>query len=94
MEETINEQKVFNITFVGVDYWNRPVYKIEDMDVYIGSTSTLFPDANIAPNGSKEEIDAYFKDNIDELVIFGDSFDDDQDPLGTRIKKEIKLNII
>jgi hypothetical protein len=94
MNDIIEQIKTLNISFVGIDFWSRPVYKVEDMNVYIGSLDTLFPDAVIAPNGSKEEIDTYFKTHIEELVIFGNSFDDDQDPLGTKIKKNIKLNIL
>ena len=94
MKSTIKQTNTRNITIVRINYWSRPVYKVENMNVYVGSLDTLFPDAKIAPNGSKEEIDAYFKEHIEELVIFGNSFDDDQDPLGTRVKKNIKLNII
>jgi len=86
--------KELNIKFEGIDYWSRPVFKVQDMNVYVGSLTTLFPDKEIAPNNTKEEIDSYFKKNIEELVIFGDTFDEDQDPLGTNIKKELKINII
>ena len=94
MSTTIEQSKVLDITFEGIDFWSRPVYKVQDMNVYVGSLTTLFPNKDIAPNGSKEEINAYFKKHIEELVIFGDSFDDDQDPLGTNLKKNIRLNIV
>lgn len=92
---TINKERIkeINLKFHGIDFWNRPVYKVQDMNVYIGSTDTLFPDKVIAPNNTIEEINAYFKNNITELVIFGSTFDE-HDPLGTNIKKNIKLNII
>jgi hypothetical protein len=82
-----------NIKFKGVDWWGRPVYKVEDKEVYIGSTDTIFPDKEIAPNGTEEEINNYFRNNLDELVIFGTTFNED-DPLGTKIKNTIQLIII
>lgn len=80
------------LKFVGVDYWSRPVYKVEDMKLYVGSLNTLLPDKKVAPNGTTKEINEYFRNNIDEIVIFGSTFDDG-DPLGTRIKKELKIII-
>lgn len=93
MEKTETMKKITNIdiTFVGIDFWNRPVYKVHNMDVYIGSLDTLFPHPEYG--NTPQDIDNYFKNNLDELVIFGNTFDE-QDPLGTRIKKSIKLNII
>ena len=87
-------QTILDIEFAGIDCWSRPGYKVQTMNVYLGSTDTLFPNKDIAPNGAKEEIDAYFRENIDELVIFGDSFDDDQDPLGNKVGTKFKLNIV
>ena len=83
-----------DIKFKGIDYWSRPVYEVIDKNVYIGSLETLFPDKEIAPNNTKEEIDNYFREHLDELVIFGSTFDEDEDPLGTKLKKEIIINII
>ena len=82
---------VKDIKFYGVDWWGRPVYKIQDMEVFVGSTDTLFP--HPVHGNTSEDINAYFKKNLDELVIFGSTFDE-HDPLGTPIKKELKLNII
>jgi len=82
--------KIIDIVFKGIDDWNRPVYKVIDMNVYIGDVNKLFNWRT-----PKEEVDAYFKtdDNIDCLVIFGSTFNE-HDPLGTNIKKGIKLNIL
>lgn len=88
------ETKTLNITFVGIDFWGRPGYKVEDMNAYVGSVDTIFPNKDIAPNGTKEEIDTYFKEHLNELVLFGSTFDEDHDPLGTKVKKTIKLNIL
>lgn len=84
----MTETKILNIKFKGIDDWNRPVYKVIDMNVYIGDVNKLFN-----WNTSKEEVDAYFKNDSDGLVIFGSTFNK-HDPLGTNLKKEIKLNIL
>lgn len=77
-----------DIVFAGIDWWGRPGYKVVGKNVYVGSVDKLFS------NTTKEEVDAYFKEHLDELVIFGTTFNEDDDPLGTRIKKDIKINII
>ena len=77
------------ITFKGIDFWSRPVYKVKDMNVYVGSVDTLCN----STFRDKADLDAYFKKHLDELVIFGSTFDED-DPLGTPIKKSININII
>lgn len=89
-----NKVKEINLEFVGVDFWSRPVYKWQDKEVYIGSVDTLLPDDKVAPNGTTEEINAYFREHLDELVLFGTSFDSEEDPLGSRINKDIKINIV
>jgi len=83
--------EVINIKFHGVDFWSRPVYKIENKELYLGSLDTLFPSDEHGK--TKKDIDNYFKKNLDELVIFGSTFDE-HDPLGTKVRKEIKLNIL
>jgi hypothetical protein len=66
---------IIPVKFRGYDDWNRPVYYNKDLHSYFGSTCTLFPDKTIAPNGTVEEVNKYFKDNIAELEYFGTSFD-------------------
>lgn len=90
MSTKVKSIKEYNIKFKGVDDWNRPVYKVQDLEVYIGDTDNLFNWGD-----SKETIDAFYKkdDNIKCLCIFGSTFNK-HDPLGTNIKKNIKLNII
>jgi len=80
--------KEINITFHGIDYWNRPVYKLEDKEVYVGGLDKLF-----GYKDTVNDINEYFRANMDELVVFGSTFDEDHDPLGTSIKKSIKLII-
>lgn len=67
--------------FEGVDYWGRPVFKSTTSDTRIGSLDIIFPNKEIAPNNTEEEIVNYFKNNKDKLCLFGTTFDED-DPLG------------
>jgi len=82
-----------DLKFKGIDFWSRPVYKVVDKNAYIGSVDILFPNRKIAPNNTIEEINEYFRNNLDQLCIFGSTFDED-DPLGTPVKKSIKINIL
>jgi len=83
--------KTITVEFEGVDFWSRPVYKDVNTIVRYGSVNTLFPDTKIAPNGTKEEINAFFRENIEDLVYFGSSFD--CEPNGG-MPSHYKLNII
>jgi hypothetical protein len=85
--EKLTNKSVRIIKFEGVDYWGRPVYKVNGLNVYIGDTETLWY------GKSKTEIDNYYKQHLNALVIFGNTFDDG-DPLGIKIKESIKLIII
>ena len=82
--------KHYNIKFKGVDDWNRPVYRIQGLNVYIGDVNNLFDWGS-----TKEQVDTFYltDDNIKCLCIFGSTFNK-HDPLGTSIKKDIKLTII
>ena len=86
------------IQFIGIDKWNRPVYKViktsgmfvsedkKQRKIYYGSVDKLFND-----DATKEEVDNYFKDNLDELEFFGNHFG--CEPMGGRTKN-LKLIII
>ena len=78
--------------FEGVDYWSRPVFRAINSDIRIGSLDILFPNKEIAPNGSVNEIASYFKVNKDALCLFGTTFDED-DPDGGNINPN-KFEII
>ncbi len=78
--------------FEGIDYWSRPVFKATTSDTRIGSLDILFPNKEIAPNNTKEEITNYFKNNKNKLYLFGDTFDE-HDPLGSKINPN-KFEII
>lgn len=57
------------IKFKGIDDFGRPIYKHINSNTYFGSTITLFDyGVNI------EDIDKYFKHNLQELEYFGESF--------------------
>ncbi len=81
-------RETINIKFKGIDDWNRPVYKVQEYNVYIGDVDKLFE-----WEATKEDVDSYFKDNLRNLCIFGNKFNEG-DPLGTNLKKDIKINII
>lgn len=77
----------YDIKFKCIDDWNRPIYKVQHLSVYLVDVNHLFD-----WSATKEEVDEYFKDHLNDLVIFGSSID--CDPLGTKLKANIKLNII
>ena len=64
----------FVIKFRGVDDFNRPVFKVVDSAIYLGSTTTILPDLKKFPNGTKEEINEYFRNNQHEIEFFGNKF--------------------
>lgn len=76
-----------NIKFVGIDYWNRAIYKIENINVFIGNVNKLFD-----LNSNKNKVDSYCKMHLNQFIIFGNKFD--CEPLGTPIKNNIILKII
>ena len=74
------------ITFVGIDGWNRPIFKVIDKKEYYGSVTKLFDF-----DSTLDVVLNYFQDHIDELEYFGTSFD--CEPQGG-INPNIKLKII
>jgi hypothetical protein len=87
---TKGDPNLYNIKFKGIDDWNRPVYKVLGLNVYIGDVNNLFN-----WDTPKETVDDFYKkdDNIKCLCIFGSTFNK-HDPLGTNLKKDIILNIV
>ena len=81
-----------NIEFVCIDEWSRPIYKYVDRNIYLGSVDILFPNKEIAPNNTVEEINKYFQEHPEEFVYFGTSIDDD--PYGGKFKEEVKFVIV
>ena len=75
------------ISFKGIDYFNRPVYYSDDLNMYFGSLDTLYD-----YNTSKEEINAYIASNINELLFFGYTFN--CEPNGSKLNPKYKLKII
>ena len=80
-----------SLKFHSIDFWGRPIYKVQELNVYICSVDIIFPNKDIAPTNSIKEINKFFRKNLDKLVIFGSSIDGD--PLGTPIKKNLKIII-
>jgi len=77
---------IVNIKFVGVDDWNRPIFKSTTSKDYYGSVAKLF-DFDSDP----QCVIAYFKDHMDELEFFGTSFG--CEPMGG-LSANIELNIV
>lgn len=83
-----NKEKL-RLKFVDVDFWNRPVFKIEDRKCYLSDVNNLFD------YGTKvEQIKEFYKDkNLREhLTIHGSTID--CDPLGARVGIRYEMEII
>ena len=87
--------RIIKIKFVGIDSWNRPIYKSINGKQYFGSIDTLFP------FGEKEEAQEYIRNNVKELVYFGKYFDCEpygihpnnfEEPAQLEIVEDIELN--
>lgn len=81
-----------DIIFIGIDSWNRPVFKTVDKQEIYGSTTTLF-----SYGDTPKRIIDYFKDNLGELEYFGTHFN--CEPHGGlisngKIVEHINFNII
>ena len=85
----MSDKEILNLTFRGIDYYNRAVFKIEFKSIYVGSTDTLVPNKELK---TKKDIISYFQKHTEELVIFGSSFN--CEPLGAKINKIYKLKIL
>lgn len=81
--------KIIKIKFVGIDSWNRPIYKDVNSRTYFGATNALFgyDEENLAQQ--------YINEHIEELTYFGHYFD--CEPMGipiTNFKEQTKLEIV
>lgn len=74
------------LKFVGIDDWNRPVFKRDDKKQYFGDTDNLFD-----WSATKEEVLSLYegKDLHRFICYFGTSFG--CEPSGVEIKKDIKI---
>lgn len=72
------------VQFYGIDDWFRPVFKVVDKKLFVGSVNHLFN-----PIATEKEIFNYFKDNLNELVYFGTIFNCEPD--GSKINAELEL---
>lgn len=66
-----------HITFVGIDGWNRAVFKVVNKKIFIGNTDKLFSLAE--PEKSKKDAIDWFRNEHPKLVYFGSSFDCEPD---------------
>ena len=80
-----------DLSFRSIDFWNRPTFVVNEVGIIVGSVDTLFNN-----NTDVEKIKKHFRENPNELVIFGSNdYDDDvDDPLGSKIGKRFKINIL
>lgn len=83
------KNEILTIQFEGIDFWNRPIFKIEDRNLYMSDVNNLF-DAGT----TKEQIQEFYKDKDlrEHITIHGADIEDD--PLGTRVKSNYELRII
>lgn len=76
--QTKEKGQLIEIVFVGIDSFNRPVYKDRNGNHY-GSVNDLF-----GFDATKKEINIFFKSKLSSLCYFGKSFDCEPD--GTDVK--------
>jgi hypothetical protein len=72
------------VQYVGIDFWNRPVFKSIDRDLYYGSVDILF-------DYGASESDVMEKISSDMLLYFGRSLDDD--PMGDSCNVKIRWRV-
>ena len=84
------------IKFVGVDYWNRPVFKGMSKNSYYGDTDHLFREG-----ATESEVIEYYKEFGDEnigdtlkkyLTYFGSKFG--CEPMGTPINNDTVVEFV
>ena len=74
--------KDYELVFVGVDFWCRPVFRRGTSKHLYGSVDVL-----VEPSDTKEDV--LRKITIQDITYFGTEFDGD--PLGTPIHKDLVL---
>ena len=72
------------VAFVGVDHWNRPIFKDVDRKNYYGSTDKLFPYMESESSVLKQV-------TAEDLLYFGNSFG--CEPMGSPCDVEISTTI-
>ena len=74
----MDEERVIEIKFIGLDNFSRAVYKsINYSNTYFGNVDKLFG------NESIEEINKFTNDNLDKIELFGTKFN--CEPQGGRL---------
>lgn len=70
----LSHTREISLKFKGIDDFSRPVFKQVGKNIYFGSTTILFPDKELFPNESIEEINEYFRNNQNKIELFGSKF--------------------
>jgi hypothetical protein len=70
------KEKIFKAKFVGVDWWSRPLFKLEGRNYYM-----CLPDNPINGNAPQSEVDALIDGiNAGNLALYSLGSDPDNDP--------------
>ncbi|KAF5080354.1 hypothetical protein DSECCO2_119960 [anaerobic digester metagenome] len=62
----------FNLRFVGIDDWNRAVFKNIDSELYFGDTNKLWTYKELGEDNKL--VNEYYKNNTNSLIYFGSEF--------------------
>lgn len=85
----MGKNEILLIEYKCIDFWNRPIFKITDRNLYMSDVNNLFDTGT-----TKKQIQEFYKGkNLrDMITIHGANIEDD--PLGTRVKSKYELRII
>lgn len=87
--EDLKYEVHFDLKFIGIDDFYRPVFKDVDSTLYFGDVNKLW---NYAGSGEKyNKLINYYKENLNQLEYFGDKFN--CEPVGGR-QDYFKFNIV
>ena len=75
------------IKFVGIDDWNRPIFKGQGKKYYLSDVNNLFD-----YDATDEQVKEFYKDkdNLRELLTFH-GYSVDSEPNGGMLKYDLKL---
>lgn len=82
----INERQKRLVKFVGIDDWNRPIFKVLEKNYYLSDVHNLFDYGT-----TEEEIIEFYKDKElnRHLTYHGSKFD--SEPMGNRLDYNFEL---
>lgn len=84
-----DKKETLLIEYKGIDFWNRPIFKIKDRNLFMSDVNNLFDRGT-----TKKQIKEFYKgkDLRNHITIHGADIEDD--PIGTRVKSRYELEII